>query len=182
MKNYYEIEGNVAKIRIDRKNSDSLWTFIDKEDLSLLEKISKVHARWNEHTKTFYVQYHCCVEGKWTTKQLHQLLMGFPGCLVDHINHDTLNNTRSNLRTASYSENNSNIKFRKDNTSGYKGVYWNKSCGKYQAGIFKNRKFHYLGLYSDPEEASKAYKKAALELFKEFASFGSGDNGCFDVL
>lgn len=88
---------------------------------------------------------------------------------VDHIDGDSLNNRRSNLRLATRSQNNMNKRRYRNNRSGYKGVRWNKQCQKWQAEIRLNNKVKYLGRYNDPEQAYAAYCAAAVELFGEFA-------------
>lgn len=91
--------------------------------------------------------------------------------IIDHVDNDPLNNRRSNLRLASVSQNTMNQKRSVRNTSGYKGVTWNKRCGKWQASIKRDGKNYHLGLYSDPKEAHEAYKQKAIELHGEFARF-----------
>ncbi|MEZ7525913.1 HNH endonuclease [Burkholderia vietnamiensis] len=107
---------------------------------------------------------------------MHRLLMGLHGprgdLIVDHIDGNKLNNTRSNLRLCTYSQNNSNRGKSPNNTSGYKGVYFHKQMQKWQAQIMVNEKNVYLGLFDDPAVAHEAYKKAALEYQGEFANFG----------
>lgn len=91
--------------------------------------------------------------------------------IVDHIDGNSLNNTRSNLRICTRAQNCLNSKRPKHNTSGYKGVAWSKKNNKWQATIKFNGKLHWLGLFDTPEEAHKAYCKAATELHGEFARF-----------
>ena len=88
---------------------------------------------------------------------------------VDHIDGDGLNNRRSNLRLATYGENQHNQRRNKANTSGYKGVHWNKLKKKWQARIQVNGKRISLGHFDSAEEAHQAYRTAAVEHFGEFA-------------
>lgn len=88
---------------------------------------------------------------------------------VDHINHDPLDNRRSNLRLATNSQNLFNRPMRKGNTSGYKGVTFHRSTGKWRARVGYKNKQIYLGLFNTPEEAYKAYCNKAIELFGDFA-------------
>lgn len=91
---------------------------------------------------------------------------------VDHINNNPLDNRRSNLRLATPSQNLGNRVRNKNNTSGYKGVTWNKQTHRWKAAIQAQGKARHLGYFSTPEEAHEAYCKAAKELFGEFANFG----------
>jgi hypothetical protein len=101
---------------------------------------------------------------------MHRLIMNAQdGQFIDHINHHTLDNRRDNLRICSQQENNFNRPLSQANTTGYKGVCYLKTTGKYQAQIQHNRKAVYLGLFESPIEAALAYDVKALELFGDFA-------------
>jgi len=101
---------------------------------------------------------------------MHRFLMGNPkGKHVDHINGNGLDNRRSNLRIATISQNLANTDKHSHNTSGYKGVYWDKVNKKWKAQITKNNKVRSLGRYVDILEAAKAYDNAAISLHGEFA-------------
>lgn len=101
---------------------------------------------------------------------MHRLIMNAPTDRdVDHINGDSLDNRRSNLRVATESENGANREPNRVNSSGYKGVTWQKNIGKWQAQIKCRGKNIYLGLYDDPANAALAYDSKALEVFGDFA-------------
>lgn len=107
---------------------------------------------------------------------LHRVLMGEPkGLVVDHIDGDTLNNRRSNLRVATHAENGRNSRRSRANTSGFKGVWWHRRGSKWRAGICVAGKKIFLGGFSTPEEAHAAYVAAATVLHGEFANSGKGD-------
>lgn len=93
------------------------------------------------------------------------------GEMVDHIDDNTLNNSRSNLRLASKAENMRNTTLRRNSTSGYKGVSFSKIMNKWEAYITVMYKKIHLGFYDTPEEAHKAYCEAAIKYHGEFARF-----------
>ena len=101
---------------------------------------------------------------------MHRLIMGAgPGVEIDHEDLDGLNNCLSNLRWATRADNQRNKGIVRHNTSGYKGVSWNKRLGKWEAYIMiENRKVH-LSYSDDPGTAAKDYDRSALEHFGEFA-------------
>lgn len=88
------------------------------------------------------------------------------GEYADHVDGDTLNNRRSNLRVANIFENAQNRRVYKNSTSQIKGVYPCK--GKWRAAIQAFGKRKHLGYFENPELAKAAYDKAAQELFGEF--------------
>lgn len=102
---------------------------------------------------------------------LHILLYGRApnGFDWDHINRDKLDNCRENLRIATRSQNKANSVKHRDNTSGFKGVCFDKSRNRWLATLGFNGKQLYLGRYRDKKEAALAYDNAAKEHFGEFA-------------
>lgn len=91
---------------------------------------------------------------------------------LDHIDGNKLNNRLDNLRLASTAQNSWNTGKKKRNTSGIKGVFWDKSRGKWLAAIGYKRKIINLGRYDDKEEAAKAYRDAAKRLHGEYMNLG----------
>lgn len=83
---------------------------------------------------------------------------------IDHINRNKLDNRLENLRAVTRTENQHNHGLRKNNTSGYIGVYFHKQANKYEAQIILNGKRIYLGLYATAEEAFTAYMIAKIDL------------------
>lgn len=83
--------------------------------------------------------------------------------VIDHINRDKHNNCKSNLRICSFSENTLNSKIRVDNTSGYKGVSFNKRYNKWESYITINYKRIHLGKFDTIEEAIQARKNYEIE-------------------
>lgn len=89
------------------------------------------------------------------------------GYVVDHINHDTHDNRRENLRACLPGQNSKNLRLQKQ--KGYKGVSWHPNLRRWQARITNNRETVHLGYYTTPEAAALAYNEAATQLHKEFA-------------
>ncbi|KKL49351.1 hypothetical protein LCGC14_2316410, partial [marine sediment metagenome] len=88
---------------------------------------------------------------------------------ADHINHNTLDNCRVNLRVCTIQENQMNQKPRSNTTSNYKGVSWNKQTKKWVAFIGVNTEAIYLGCFTLERNAAEAYNRAAKIYHKEFA-------------
>lgn len=88
--------------------------------------------------------------------------------LVDHIDNCTTNNKVTNLRYATFQENNRNSSLSSKNTSGVKGVSFHKTCNKWLAQITINGKTKNIGYFNSLEEAKQARCKKANEVFGEF--------------
>lgn len=101
--------------------------------------------------------------------KMHRLLLGFPGCHIDHKNGNGLDNRRSNLRFADDRLNQQNKRKRRPMTSRYKGVSWHAGSGKWQAFLMVGGKNVYLGTTADEAEAATLYDTAARREFGEFA-------------
>ena len=91
------------------------------------------------------------------------------GEMVDHIDGDGLNCCRNNLRNCTNSENLMNRGAPKNNTSGYKGVCWDKQDRVWTAKITLNQVQMNIGRYDDPIDAARAYDTKAREIFGEYA-------------
>jgi len=140
---------------------------IDDEDF---ERVNQYNWFINKNGKTFYVVRNVKTNGKKTKQPLHRfiLYMTDSKILVDHIDGNGLNNCKDNLRTATHSQNSMNRGADRDNTTGFKGVFWHKRDKKFMAQITFNRKQIFLGYFSTAEEASTVYEAKAKELFGEF--------------
>ena len=104
-----------------------------------------------------------------TRKLLHRLIINAPkNKMVDHINHNRLDNRKSNLRICTSSQNNMNRSKTSRNTSGYVGVCYKPKINKWQAYITVNKKSIHLGYYNTPEEANEVRKQAEIKYFGEF--------------
>lgn len=101
----------------------------------------------------------------------HRLITDCPnGMVVDHINHDTLDNRKCNLRICTSADNAKNQKVNSRNTSGHKGVFYNKKLKKWQSYINLDKKRFNLGCFDNKEDAIKIRQMKEIELFGEFAN------------
>ncbi len=97
------------------------------------------------------------------------MLGASPEQLVDHINGDGLDNRRVNIRLCTKADNQRNQRRNSKNTTGYKGVSFDKARGKYSASIGVHGEQISLGRFSTAEEASQAYEDAVRRYHGEFA-------------
>jgi len=136
---------------------------VDASDFEWLDQWNW-SAHWNPCTQSFYA-----ARGK-TIAWMHRLILGCSAKeRVDHMNHDTLDNRRDNLRKCTHGQNMMNKRKYGNNTSGYKGVYFVPQYDKWLCQINLNNKCISLGYHSSKEEAAHAYDRAAKRYFGEFA-------------
>lgn len=84
--------------------------------------------------------------------------------MVDHIDHDTLNNTRNNLRFCTSAENQQNQKLLITNTSGVRGVFWDKSKRRWRAEMIVNKRKYRFGLFKEFQQAEAAIIEARAKM------------------
>lgn len=157
--NTYRTEGDVTFIALYAVSGELIAeTMIDAGDLDKAAILSnKWYARWDKNGNCFYV-----VGFKGDTKTypmviLHRALLDCPlGMQVDHINHDTLDNRRANLRTVTPSQNKQNNRgSQKNSKTGVRGVC-QLASGRYEAYASSYRKQVKLGTFLTVEEAAAA--------------------------
>ncbi len=138
---------------------------VDDEDY---ERVSQFKWYASVRRKTVYAQR----EVGGTAQKMHRLILGLePGdkSLVDHVDHNGLNNCRSNIRVCTHAENQRNVEKHCDNTSGWKGVIWHKKGQKFAARLRVNSKNIHLGLFHSPISAALEYDRAARKYHGSFA-------------
>lgn len=145
------------------------YALVDAEDFDRINKfkwcLSSTQGRW------FYASaWKRIPGGKRERIKMHRVvLMAKAGQIVDHINHDTLDNRKENLRICSGGQNSQNSEKKTIGTSKYKGVCFHKRIGKFQAYIYFNKQRFHIGSFADEKKAARAYDKAALSMFEQFA-------------
>lgn len=103
---------------------------------------------------------------------MHRQILGLDSREIahsDHIDRDTLNNQRANLRRVNASQNQMNKAKASTNKTGYKGVRFSKTPGKFTASICLGTRYTHLGTFNTPVEAHAAYCKAAEFYYGEYA-------------
>lgn len=146
------------------------FALVDAEDYEYLMQW-KWYALFKPNGNCFYaVRNSETLNGRRKMIKMHRLIMNNPKINVDHIDHNTLNNCRSNLRVATHSQNMANRNSKKNGTSQYLGVGWHKVVNKWYAGISKDNKSIHIGVFKNEIDAALAYNKKAIEIHGEFAN------------
>lgn len=145
---------------------------VAKVDVEDFERVLERH--WHIDDKG-YARTNIWSDGKKSSApRMHRLITGEADASlhVDHINGDKLDNRKSNLRVVTCSENLMNRGKQSNNSSGYKGVIFDKSRNKWRAEIAFNKERKYLGRFDSAEEASQAYREATVKYHGEHANLG----------
>lgn len=147
------------------------FAIVDANDYDWLAQYNWAALK-DSTTHSFYAARNKPVEGTKTYQgsRMHREILGLERGNPnkgDHINHDTLDNRRRNLRIATPEESQHNKRRYVNNTSGYKGVALDR--GRWRAYINVQGKRESLGGFGSVEEAAAAYNEAALRLHGEFA-------------
>lgn len=155
--NDYLVYGDITFVFTSNNNI----ILIDTEDFHLIKDYC-----WNI-TLNEYAQARDCSNGSLVL--MHRIITNAPNDkIVDHKNHNTLDNRKNNLRVCDYENNNANQLLSKNNTSGYKGVYWDKEKNKWEVKIgFKSKNLH-IGYYENIKDAIKSRLQAEIKYFGEF--------------
>jgi len=148
--------------------SEDAWTILDWQDYYRFAGF-----KWEingGHNKFYAVRNVIVDSSRTTTVCLHRLIMNAPkGLVVDHINGDSLDNRRANLRLATHSQNQCNKRKRKNTSSQFIGVFFNKKRRSWWSQIRVNGKSLWLGCFDSEIDAAKAYDAAAKKYHGEFA-------------
>ena len=136
-------------------------------DASRFEELNAY--KWCYH-KGYAVRSAPIREGRRKVIYMHRVVLRTPeGSYTDHKNGVRHDNRAANLRECTSLQNQQNKKRMCSCKSGFKGVSFVKSRGKWTARIRANGKRHFLGRFETKEQAAKAYAEAALKWHQEFA-------------
>lgn len=145
------------------------FVIVDDDDY---EELSKM--RWHLDHNGYPVNAHYTSrklgKRKAIITKLHRLVIkAQKGEIVDHINHDKQDGRKENLRIVTSRQNAYNRKPERANKTGLKGVTYAAYGNKWRVHIMSNGKNHYLGSFTSPELAAKAYNEKAIELHGDHA-------------
>lgn len=145
--------------------------FVAQIDASDLHKVAGFNWFAVVQSYTVYaVRRVSGVKGRGSKISMHRQIIGATNDVqVDHVDLNGLNNRRENLRIATPQQNCFNRRKTRANTSGFKGVCWNRKSRKWQAGIRINGRSAHLGLFETIDAAYNAYCQAANQYHGEYA-------------
>lgn len=157
------IKGSFAEIVLyNIKNKETARVIIDTEDIGKIKKY-----KWSL-SKNGYVRARSSQE----PVKIQHIIMGVRsknGKDIDHKDQNKLNNRKSNFRFCTQAENLQNRGKQKNNTSGFKGVSWDKARKRWKAQIAYNSKNKFIGRFKDKISAAVAYNTGAIKHHGEFA-------------
>lgn len=162
--NEYEVSGNTVKVYVD--NDKERIMLCDLEDWETLKEYY-----WRENAEGYAVAIN-----NYKTIIFHREALGLknPKIQADHINGRRLDNRKINLRSCSNQENSFNKYENSNNSSGYKGVYFDKTRNKWRGAIqYNGKSMKSPKRYDTPEEAYQWYIEKSNELFKDYSVFNS---------
>jgi len=177
--NEYKILNNgEAEFYITNRNKENFIVKLDKEDLERLIKLNRPwNASWRNDSQSYYAT--CCeylgiINGKpkYKTHYLHRWIFDYPeDTVIDHKNHDTLDDRKHNLRLTVQ---NKNLKHRngknKNNKSGYRNVCWIEEDQRWFVQLQVNGKNTVLGRFKidELEEAGKFAEEMREKYYGKF--------------
>jgi hypothetical protein len=159
------IAGDLAYVPLTK----GLEAVIDASDVDLVEGF-KWFARIKKGATSYAVRRATDSDGRNLDVYMHRVIAQTPTEFdTDHVDGNGLNNRRSNLRYATKSQNMHNMRKRRDNTSGFKGVSWHKSSEKWMARIRLNGEQHHIGSFTTLQAAHEAYSQVSSRMHGEYA-------------
>jgi hypothetical protein len=175
IKNEYKIVDNYVVVYYTQNDGKTFEILFDLEDLELVQNLSySIGITKCKHGTKPYAKiykYLGMIEGKPKYKAfyLHRILLNFPDSFVDHINHNTLDNRKSNLRLCTNEQNTKHKHGKnKNNKSGYRNVSWSEYYNKWLVQLQIDGKNHCLGKFSNVHDAGAFAKEMRRIYYGEF--------------
>jgi len=169
------LEDNTCIIHIFSETYGHKEVLMDTEDLKLFEGFdTTIYVNFDKRDNRFECKFNKPLsKGKQQNIKLHRFLMSAQeGQTVDHINRNTFDNKRANLRFLSSFASVINRGKQKKATSKYRGVCWHKRANKWVAEIRINGKSKHIGYFLSELDAAIAYAIA----FASIYGFGYSEN------
>lgn len=160
-------------------NNEKVNMLIDDDDFEYLKLFctNPIEAKFTTNSKTAYAITRKTIDNKRKQFYIHRIIMGVlnnPNLHIDHINKNTLDNRKKNLRIVTRSQNMKNRKSSFSSTSDYLGVYfcsYKKGKSKWRSVIKPNDKKNiHLGYYENQDDAGYAYNLSAEIIHGEYAN------------
>jgi len=150
---------------------EGIWTILDEEDYYRLRSFKWiVHGSGRSGENLYAVRFKLVEPYKTTLVSMHREIMKpTDNRFVDHINCNSLDNRRSNLRFVTRTQNGQNRRKKKNTTSRFVGVNFSKPESKWRCRISYQGKRIQLGRFASEIAAARAYDQAAKKYYGEFA-------------
>lgn len=165
-KTKYKIVDDYAEFYVFDKDGKKYTAYIDKEDVKFLNC---------SYTPIFYKSSASPYLMNSKAQNLHRLIMNCPkGLVVDHINHNTLDNRKSNLRICTRGENVQNLKSHNSNSSTkIRNVYLNKRRNKFEVRMIAYGRLYTKGYFPNTPKGLEMAEEAAIKLRKSVMPYST---------
>jgi len=166
---YIDVKEDYAVINIESPKHGHFDILIDLDDIDKCKNmnwcIQMIRCGIDKSRIVYYAT-------NTKTGMLHRYITNAPkGMVVDHINGNTYDNRKSNIRVCSYTGNNRNAGLHKDNKSGHKGIFWyhHNNLNKWWATICVDRKVISLGYHYKLDDAIEVRKQAEIKYYGAYS-------------
>lgn len=159
----------MKKIKLSPSKYGQFYALVDNEDYNKLMKY-KWHLHKN-HDRGFYISRCFNDPQDWhkvKNVSMHREIMGFPNSHIDHVNRNSFDNRKRNLRLCSCGQNRVNSKLNKNNHSGHRNIYWTQQTGRWRAVLNSNRQKIHLGYFLNFSDAVQAVERKSKEIHGDF--------------